>query len=170
MTTQIYYFSGTGNSLSVARGLAAQIDASLISIPHVMDCASITPDADVVGLVFPVYHKGLPLILQRFVEKLTGLDTKYVFGACTYGDTSGMAIKHLRQLIRSRGGPSTSLPPGSCASGSGKPLGRIGRDIGAADFQAGEDPATSFLSLAGAIPPGHSSGSGTCRSRSPRAP
>ena len=104
MTTQIYYFSGTGNSLSVARDLAAQIKARLIAIPRVMDRDTITPDADAIGIVFPVYHKGLPLILQRFVEKLAGLDQKYVFGACTYGDTSGMAIPHLKQLVRSRGG------------------------------------------------------------------
>ena len=104
MTTQIYYFSGTGNSLSVARDLAAQLDARLIAIPRVMDRATLTPEADCVGLVFPVYHKGLPLILQRFVEKLTGLDHKYIFGACTYGDTSGMAIPHLQRLVRSRGG------------------------------------------------------------------
>jgi ferredoxin len=57
-----------------------------------------------VGIVFPVYHKGLPLIVSRFVQKLSSLEQKYVFGVCTYGDSPGISLKYLDRLIRSNGG------------------------------------------------------------------
>lgn len=104
MTTEIYYFTGTGNSLAVARDVAGRIGGDLIPIPAVMDRESVTGDADALGLVFPVYHKGIPLILKRFVERMEGLDGRYLFGVCTYGDTPGLAMRDLDRLLLSRGG------------------------------------------------------------------
>ena len=111
---EIYYFSGTGNSLAVARDIAGKIGGRLVSIPSIMkvseaapsimDSEYITTGADVMGVVFPVYHKSIPLILKRFIEKMENLDEKYIFGVCTYGDTPGLAIRHLRELLESRGG------------------------------------------------------------------
>lgn len=37
MSAEIYYFSGTGNSLAAARDIAVKINARLISIPSVID-------------------------------------------------------------------------------------------------------------------------------------
>ena len=107
MSTEIYYFSGTGNSLVVARDIAEEIDGDLISIPSVMDKKSITTNADVVGIVFPVYYLGtvnIPLVVQRFVMKLEGISTKYLFAVCTYGGGSGSTLTILDELIRARGG------------------------------------------------------------------
>ncbi len=104
MSAEIYYFSGSGNSLAMARGIAEKMDARLLSISSVMDAESITSGADVMGIVFPVYHKGSPLILKRFVEKLEHLEKKYIFGVGTYGDSPGLAMRHLGQLVQSRGG------------------------------------------------------------------
>ena len=101
---EIYYFSGTGNSLAVARGIAEGTGATLVSIPSVIDRQRIPVAADAMGMVFPVYHKSIPLILKRFVEKLEGLDGKYIFAIYTCGDTSGMAPEHLDRLLKSRGG------------------------------------------------------------------
>ena len=102
--TEIYYFSGTGNSLAVARDIAAKTGGRSVSIPAVMDKERITIDADVMGVVFPVYHSSIPLILKRFVEKLENLDETYIFGVCTYGGSPGLAIEHLGELIQLRGG------------------------------------------------------------------
>lgn len=104
MTTEIYHFSGTGNSLAVARDIAAKTGARLLSIPSIMDSETITTDADVLGVVFPVYHASIPLILKRFVEKMEHLDGKYIFGVCTCGGSPGLTIKHLGELVQSRGG------------------------------------------------------------------
>ncbi|MHB1377223.1 MAG: hypothetical protein ACYCXB_07365 [Candidatus Humimicrobiaceae bacterium] len=55
MNTEIYYFSGTGNSLAVARDITKKADGKLISIFSVLDKKSINTDADTLGIVFPVY-------------------------------------------------------------------------------------------------------------------
>jgi ferredoxin len=107
MSTEVYYFSGTGNSLAVARDLAEKLHGKLISIPSVIERESITTGADVIGIVFPVYYVGLnniPLIVTRFVMKLENLNTKYIFAVCTYGGGAGPTLKILDEIIRSRGG------------------------------------------------------------------
>lgn len=105
--TEIYYFSGTGNSLVVARDLAERMEGNLISIPSMMDKKRIRTDADIIGIVFPVYYMGtvnIPLVVQRFVMKLDEISTKYIFAVCTYGGGSGPTLKILNKMIKGRGG------------------------------------------------------------------
>ena len=107
MSTEIYYFSGTGNSLVVARDIAGKTNGKLISIPSVMDKASIIPDADVIGIVFPVYHaifNGMPLIIGRFIRKMEDIDSKYIFAVCTCKGWSRVTINKVGEIIKSRGG------------------------------------------------------------------
>jgi flavodoxin/Pyruvate/2-oxoacid:ferredoxin oxidoreductase delta subunit len=106
MNTEIYYFSGTGNSLSVAMDIAKKLRGELISIPSVMDKERITTDADVIGIVFPTYYEpygGVPLIIRRFISKLENIESKYIFAVCTYGSTSVLALKYLDKIIKARG-------------------------------------------------------------------
>ncbi len=105
--TEIYYFSGTGNSFVVARDIAEKIKGNLISIPSVMDNERITINADVIGIVFPVYYVGLtniPLIVKQFVIKLNKISTKYIFAVCTYGGGFGSTLKILDEVIKSQNG------------------------------------------------------------------
>jgi flavodoxin/ferredoxin len=105
--TEIYYFSGTGNSLVVARDIAEKMNGKLISIPSVMDKKSIKTDADVIGIIFPVYYLGtvnIPLVVQRFVLKLDEISTKYIFAVCTYGGGSGSTLTILDEMIQASGG------------------------------------------------------------------
>ena len=109
MNTIIYYFSGTGNSLAVTRGIARRTNGKLIPIPSTVDNKKVTPDANVVGIVFPVYHasfgeSGLPLVVRAFVSKLEGLASKYLFAICTHGGMPGATIGNLAAAIESRGG------------------------------------------------------------------
>jgi flavodoxin/Pyruvate/2-oxoacid:ferredoxin oxidoreductase delta subunit len=107
MTTEIYYFSGTGNSLAVAREISEKTNGKLIPIPIVMDKKNITTDADVIGIIFPVYYTGIiniPLIVQRFVMKLENINKHYIFAVCTYGGGFGTTLKLLDKMIKSRGG------------------------------------------------------------------
>jgi ferredoxin len=105
--TEIYYFSGTGNSLVVARDIAEKLKGRLIPISAVMNKESITTDADMIGIVFPVYHAvfdGMPLIIPRFVRKIDKIDSKYIFAVCTCKGWSRVTISKLGEIITSRGG------------------------------------------------------------------
>lgn len=106
----LYFFSGTGNSLFIARELAKKLSAEVfpISAFNSQDCFE--PAADVVGLVFPVYYAtndagGVPLIVNRFIEKLSNLQQKYLFAVCTHGGNSGgTTIENLKTAVASQGG------------------------------------------------------------------
>jgi ferredoxin/flavodoxin len=111
MTTKppiIFYFSASGNSLALARDIAERINGTLVPIPAVMNKETIQPDSDVAGIVFPVYYAsndcGIPLIIERFVNKLEGISSKYVFAVCTHSGMAGTTIENLRKMVKSRGG------------------------------------------------------------------
>lgn len=104
MSTVIYYFSGTGNSLAVARDIAEKTNGKLIPITSIIDKESITTDADMIGIVFPVYNQGIPFIIKRFVNKFDSLDGKYIFGVCTYGDSPCTSMEYLNNIIKLQGG------------------------------------------------------------------
>jgi ferredoxin/flavodoxin len=105
MTVDVYYFSGTGNSLVVARDIAEKTYGNLIPIPAAMHKDRIETDADAVGVVFPVYGLvRIPSVVERFVGKLDGFNSKYIFAVSTYGSLAGMAVKTFGKAVRSRGG------------------------------------------------------------------
>lgn len=84
----VYYFSGTGNSLTVAKEIEAQ-GALVSSIASEMRKSQkngtpiIKCDADKVGFVFPLYYLGLPKMVHEFLEKLVLTKATYVYMVCT---------------------------------------------------------------------------------------
>jgi ferredoxin len=108
VNAEIYYFSGTGNSLVIAKEISAKTPGKLVSIPYAIRKESIKPEAEVIGIVFPVFYAtndcGIPLIVERFVRKLDDIGAKYVFAVCTCGYMPGTTIENLRSAIASRGG------------------------------------------------------------------
>jgi len=67
MKNVIYYFTGTGNSLAVAKKIAAALgECELVPIASLRDTPAIAPDAERVGIVCPVYFLGLPLMVAEF--------------------------------------------------------------------------------------------------------
>jgi ferredoxin len=111
MDAEVYYFSGTGNSLAGARDIAMKMNGKLIPIPAVVEKRRITTDAECIGIVFPAYMAhlyGVPLIVEKFAKKLENIGEKYVFAVCTCGGYELVnalpALRNLSQLIKSRGG------------------------------------------------------------------
>jgi ferredoxin len=101
---EIYYFSGTGNSLSVAKDIAERTEGILIPIASLIDKKVIKTSAEVVGIIFPVYYGQLPLIVKEFAERLENLKNKYVFAVCTHGGAALASLRELRKIIRSKDG------------------------------------------------------------------
>ena len=104
MNTEIYYFSGTGNSLVVARDIAERIGGKLISIPAVIDEERIEIDAGTLGIVLPAYYMRMPRIVEGFIGKLTNLQSKYIFAVVTVGGIAGGILDRLSAAISLRGG------------------------------------------------------------------
>ncbi len=104
MGTEIYYFSGTGNSLSVARDIAETTNGKLIPLASLVKQETISTNAEVIGIVFPVYDFKPPPIVLEFIRRLSEIDSKYLFAVGTYGVTPLNAMKTLDKEIRTCGG------------------------------------------------------------------
>jgi ferredoxin len=107
MSVEIYYFSGTGNSLFVARDIAAKMKGKITPIPSLIDKNNISTDAKVIGIVFPVYNAvldGMPLMVKRFVNRLQSIGSKYIFAVCTCKGWSRVTLSNLDELLKLRGG------------------------------------------------------------------
>ncbi len=104
MTRELFYFSGTGNSLAVARDIANTIEARLTPIPAVMNIDSLEITADVLGIVCPAYYMRIPRIVERFIGRLTDLQSKYIFAVVTVGGIAGGVLPRLSEAISQRGG------------------------------------------------------------------
>lgn len=105
MDTIIYYFTGTGNSLKIAKDLAAAIKGTqLIQISHGNINQKVNHDGiKRIGFVFPVYYFGMPQMVKAFVEGIT-LDSKsYIFAAATCGGSVGIAMNQLQQILTQKG-------------------------------------------------------------------
>ncbi|AHC16460.1 EFR1 family ferrodoxin [Salinispira pacifica] len=75
-TTELYYFTGTGNSLSIAKDLAAEIDGASI---HSMSRHRGTIEADSIGLIFPIYFAQAPVFVQEFIDRADFGEIGYLF-------------------------------------------------------------------------------------------
>jgi ferredoxin len=107
MKTIIYYFSGTGNSLAVAKKIAAALgDCSLVPIASLQKMnGDIIPPVERVGILSPVYFSGLPLMVASFTGRLDPAAAKYVFAVVTHGGGGGSAALHqIDSILRKRQG------------------------------------------------------------------
>ena len=79
-STEIYYFSGTGNSLHVARELQRRIpETNLIPIVSLLNNTVIETNGETVGFVFPIHFSAIPIPVEKFINKLDLNSAKYVF-------------------------------------------------------------------------------------------
>ena len=103
MKTAIFYFTGTGNSLKVARDLSAELkEAEIISIPKAIRQKDIYMP-EVVGIVFPVYMFGLPLIVRDLIKTLDWSKSRYIFAILTYGGMAGGTMNQVGDLFKQKG-------------------------------------------------------------------
>ena len=104
MTTTIYYFSGTGNSLHAARRIAEHVtDCRVVYIVSLAGAAEIVENSEVVGLVFPVYFGDVPDIVKDFVCRLKIVGRPYFFAVATYGVMQGNVLFSLDRQLKTKG-------------------------------------------------------------------
>lgn len=96
---EIYYFSGTGNSLKVAKDLSKDLNADLISVVSLFDKDTVKSDAEMIGIVFPIYDFKAPMNIDDFIKKLQLKKETYFFAVCTYGVLPLKTMKKLKKVF-----------------------------------------------------------------------
>jgi len=90
MENSIFYFTGTGNSLKIAKDIGNKIsNCNIISIAKNNSNVNLLKPTGIVGFVFPVFYCGFPKIVAEFLNKIDLSNTSYVFIVAVYGATGG---------------------------------------------------------------------------------
>jgi len=101
MKSVIYYFSGTGNSLAVAKTIHAALDdAALTRITSALVEQHPKLQTEIIGIVFPVYAWGPPGIVERFLQQAELTQPTYLFLVATHGGGPENALAYAANLLR----------------------------------------------------------------------
>lgn len=104
MSSTIYCFSATGNSLTIARQIAKRLGGCALR-----SMAAEPPEGPVggpdqsIGFVFPVFYIGLPRLVKRFVEKLKITEGTYCFAFINFGGAGADTLGMLEDLLKEKG-------------------------------------------------------------------
>lgn len=90
----IFYFTGTGNSLYVAK----KLDSEAYSIPQVLNSQDLVFQAEKIGIVCPIYGHEMPAIVKEFICKSV-LKTDYLYVILTYGKRHANAVELAHKVI-----------------------------------------------------------------------
>jgi ferredoxin len=103
MSTEIYYYSGTGNSLHVAQELQKRIPAAkLTAIVHLLRNGHHETSAETIGFVFPNFCLTLPIPVHDFLEKADLSSARYIFAICTRGGSQSEAFEYMSQMLKEK--------------------------------------------------------------------
>ena len=110
MFTDIYYFSGTGNSLYVARELQNRIpDSRLIPIVALLNRRSkktnknIETTAKTIGIVFPCHGLTIPIPVKKFLKYLDLTSSEYLFAIATRGGSIFRSFVAIDKILHKQG-------------------------------------------------------------------
>ena len=106
----IFYFSGTGNSLWVAKKISSAFDERIVSIAEELNESpsgfvyNLNPN-EKVFFVFPVHSWGPAALTYRFVSKLKfkGYANQPVYIVCTCGDNCGYTNRIIGKKLHRKG-------------------------------------------------------------------
>jgi ferredoxin/flavodoxin len=106
MSTDIYYFSGTGNSLYAAKqlGNGHSDKVRIFPIPIFRHQKKTVVHSDIIIIVFPVYFQTLPSIVESFVNNVeftSGIS--HIYGVATCNGEPGHSLFTLNRILKKKG-------------------------------------------------------------------
>jgi ferredoxin len=101
MKTRLYVYTGTGNSLWIARRLLLELkEATLEFMPHLSK--GFDTEAGLVGIIFPVHIWGLPTHVIQFVNRLQAKPDTYFFALAVNAGQPAATLLQLQKLMATR--------------------------------------------------------------------
>lgn len=103
MNTTIFYYTGTGNSLWVARSLAGLLgNSEVIAISDWMtEKKTINPES--IGIVFPVHIWGVPDAVIKFTPEIIALAPRYLFALAVNAGQVSNTLVQLKNIYHRQG-------------------------------------------------------------------
>lgn len=103
----IFYFSATGNSKYAAEKFASALNDKSVDLTECIKNNAFDftlNESAPLGLVFPTYCFGLPILVIDFLERLNlRFDKKpYCFCAVTYGSSVGQAGRRANEILQDK--------------------------------------------------------------------
>ena len=103
----IFYFTGTGNSLYVAKKIQKAEGGKLVDMAQSLKDKKFNYNikkGEKMGIIFPVYFQGLPTIVSEFITqlKLEIKETPFIYTAITCYKQIGNADKYLANLLKEK--------------------------------------------------------------------
>ena len=100
-----FYFSGTGNSLYVAKNIGDK-DEEIISISKLMNDNNqeyefSLKEGENIGFIYPIYAWGPPKMVIDFINKVkfNNLSNNYIYAVATCGENIGNSMKILDKAL-----------------------------------------------------------------------
>jgi len=102
MSTTIYYFTATGNSLQAALDIAEGLGgAEVISVSRAGK--NVKCDSEVIGFVFPSFAWGMPNMFYDFIKSGNFNKDAYFFTIVICGASMGGSARDVDTLLRGKG-------------------------------------------------------------------
>lgn len=108
MESKTYYFSGTGNTLYVAKKIAEKLGCEIDGIHNYINESSVETEAHKIIVAFPVYAWGPPVAVMNFIDKIKDVENKEIYCVMTYGGSPGGAAHIFRKRLQKAGGKLTA--------------------------------------------------------------
>lgn len=96
----IYYFTGTGNSLQIAEDIAEKLKDAKVA--RIAEYKGQKVECDTLGIVFPVYNWGIPLIIGCFFDNLQVSPNTYIYAVANFNAFPGKTLDQCKQKLEAR--------------------------------------------------------------------
>ncbi len=110
---ELYYFSGTGNSLFIAKELSLKLpNSKIIPIASILkeyltnnqdkktQNDKFISEAEIIGLIFPCHGLTIPIPIKRFLKIFSFKSSQYIFSIITRGGSVFRGKKLLEKLLK----------------------------------------------------------------------
>jgi ferredoxin/flavodoxin len=96
----VFFFSGTGNCLKVAKTIANNIGSTTIVSMASIDKYNISEQYETMGFVYPTYFWGLPNIVANFIKNVSiNNKSTYYYAITTCGGSAGNSLPQINKLL-----------------------------------------------------------------------